>query len=158
MSIHSDLKTQSVPAYLWAMLILLMCTLVMAPARAGSVNTDGAGLAIKGYDVVAYFTQSSAVPGKAEISHEWGGATWLFDSQANRDLFMAEPTRFVPQYGGYCAYAAAQGALADIDPMAWTIHDDRLYLNFNLQVRELWSDDRAALIERADANWPSLAD
>jgi YHS domain-containing protein len=78
-------------------------------------------VAIKGTDPVAYFTESQAMEGSEEFTYEWNGATWHFTSADNRDLFSANPEKYAPQYGGHCAWAAAQGYVADIDPTAWSI-------------------------------------
>lgn len=125
-------------------------------AAAAKVNLDG-GVAIKGHDPVAYFTQGAAVAGDAAFTATHEGATYQFASAENRDMFLAEPAKFAPQYGGYCAYAVAQGYTAPIDPEAFTVHDDRLYLNFSKGVRSRWERDIPGNIEKGDANWPTLS-
>ena len=112
--------------------------------------------AISGYDPVAYFTQGAPVKGSKEFRHEWRGATWSFASAANRDKFAAEPEKFAPQYGGYCAYGVALGSAPEIDPNAWTIVDGKLYLNYNLPTRATWEKDIPGYIRKADANWPGV--
>ena len=120
---------------------------VAAPALAASpVNETLFGTAVEGTDVVAYFTQGRPVPGKREFSYEWKGATWRFASQEHRDLFAADPAKYAPQYGGYCAYAVSQGATAGIDPQAWKIHDGKLYLNLNQEIQKTWSQDIAGYV------------
>lgn len=114
------------------------------------------GIAIKGADPVAYFTQEAAVTGSSEFSFTWRGAEWHFASAENRDLFAADPEAYAPQYGGYCAYALAQNALAPIHVDSWTIHKGKLYLNFNLPTQTLWRLNRGRYIEKVDANWPSV--
>lgn len=126
------------------------------PARAAQVNAED-GVAVRGTDVVAYVTDRRPVPGRPEFTHQWQGATWRFASAANRDRFAAEPTRFAPAYGGFCAYAVSEGYTAPIDPAAWRIVDGRLYLNYDLSVRRRWERDIPGRIARADANWPELA-
>ena len=113
-------------------------------------------IAIDGSDAVAYFDNAGPVVGDPSITHAWNGATWQFATTANRDAFAADPERWAPQYGGYCAYALANGYVAPTMPDAWTLHDGKLYLNFNLNVRNLWNQDRAANIARGDSNWPSV--
>ena len=125
-------------------------------ARAGRTNLDG-GVAVKGYDPVAYFTQTAAVRGDASIAADYDGATYRFASAGNRDAFLADPARFVPQYGGFCAYAVANGYTAAIDPEAFTIHDGRLYLNLSKGVRRRWERDIPGNIAKGDANWPALS-
>jgi len=112
--------------------------------------------AIKGYDSVAYFTENKPVKGKSKFSLEYKGATWLFSSQENLDLFKTEPEKYEPQYGGYCAYAVSQGQTASIKPELFTIHNGKLYLNYNDKINEKWSDNKDDFITKADANWPGL--
>lgn len=121
------------------------------------VNTQGADkLAVHGYDAVAYFTDGKAVKGMSEFAQEYAGALYLFSSAGNRDQFAADPGKYAPQYGGYCAYAVAKGGTADIDPEAWTVKDGKLYLNYSLAVRATWLKDAAGYIQKADANWPKI--
>jgi YHS domain-containing protein len=114
------------------------------------------GLAIKGYDPVAYFQQSAPVKGSTQFSYQWQGTKWLFASAENRDRFQAQPERYAPQYGGYCAYAVSKGRTASIDPGAWTIVDGRLYLNYSKGVRNRWGQDVPGNIAKGDKNWPDL--
>ncbi|MGB0497455.1 MAG: YHS domain-containing (seleno)protein [Rubricella sp.] len=116
----------------------------------------GEAFAIRGYDPVAYHLDNRPVEGSSEITADWMGAIWSFTSEANRDRFIADPGRYAPAYGGYCAWAAAQGYLAPIDPDAFTIHEGRLYLNASLDVRRRWERDIPGHIARADANWPEI--
>ena len=113
-------------------------------------------LALSGYDPVAYFTDGRPVAGRREYELEWDGATWRFASAEHRDLFRAEPERYAPRYGGYCAYAVAQGTTASADPENWTIVDGRLYLNYNTEVQRTWKQDIPGYIEKADRNWPKV--
>ena len=114
------------------------------------------GVAVDGYDPVAYFTEGRPVEGRSEFSYRWRGATWRFASAANRDLFAAAPGKYAPQYGGYCAWAVAQGYAADADPEAWKIVEGKLYLNYNQKVMAQWREDVPGNISKADANWPRL--
>lgn len=114
------------------------------------------GVAIEGYDPVAYFTDGRAVEGKKGFETEWNGATWRFASAEHRDLFAEDPEKYAPQYGGYCAWAVSQGSTAGIDPEAWKIHDGKLYLNYDKSVQEKWLADMEDLIAKGDANWPKL--
>ena len=128
-----------------------------APARAAEPPVFSAsGVAIRGYDPVAYFTDGKPVRGKAEFAHVWNGATWHFASAENRDRFKAEPAKYAPQYGGYCAYAVSKGYVAPIDPTAWRIVDGKLYLNYNADIQKTWASDIPGYIGRADANWPKV--
>ncbi len=115
-------------------------------------------VAIEGYDPVAYFTDSKPVEGKSDFSYEWQGASWHFASAEHRDLFAKEPEKYAPQYGGYCAYAVSQGSTAGIDPEAWTVHEGKLYLNYDKKIQAKWTADMASYIDKADANWPKMID
>lgn len=115
------------------------------------------GVAIKGTDPVAYFTQSKAVKGSASFTHNWNGVTWHFSSAANRNLFAANPTRYAPQYGGYCAWAISQGYTADIDPNAWKIVDGKLYLNLSRNIQSRWERDIPGFISKGNLNWPRIS-
>ncbi len=112
--------------------------------------------AIRGYDTVAYFTKGKAVKGNKSFATEYKGATWLFESQSHLDLFVAEPEKYAPQYGGYCAYAVAQNTTASIKPELFTIHEDKLYLNFNKSINDEWTNNKESFIEQADKNWPKI--
>ena len=114
------------------------------------------GLAIRGVDPVAYFKKSVPVRGSANHVATWKGATWQFENAENLAMFQADPEAFAPKYGGYCAYAVSKGGTATTDPEAWTIYEDRLYLNFNLTVRGIWSEDIPGNVAKADANWPGV--
>ncbi len=114
------------------------------------------GLAIRGYDPVAYFTQGGPVEGTEEHRSDWNGATWAFASAENKAMFDADPEAFAPKYGGYCAYAVSKGSTATTEPDAWTIYEDRLYLNFNTTVRGIWSEDIPGNVAKADNNWPGV--
>ena len=114
------------------------------------------GGAIRGYDPVAYFTEGRPVKGKKAHRAEWMDATWSFASEENRKLFEADPEKYAPRYGGYCAWAVSRGYTASIDPDAWSIVDGALYLNYSLGVRAQWSQDVPGNIAKGDANWPKL--
>lgn len=120
------------------------------------VNQDRRGLALQGYDVVAYATAGRPVKGQPAYSHRWNDATWQFSSAEHRDAFAREPERYAPQFGGYCAYAVSRGYTADVDPEAWSIVGGRLYLNYSKRVQRLWEQERDANIEKGRANWPGV--
>jgi YHS domain-containing protein len=123
------------------------------PAMANPVNTDNSGIAIDGHDPVAYFTMSKAVRGDKAITAEHGGATYHFVSQEHRTLFLANPAKYVPQYGGYCAYGASQGYNAPVEADKFTVVDGKLYLNYNGRVQSTWRKDTAGYITQADTYW-----
>lgn len=112
--------------------------------------------AIKGYDTVAYFTENKPVKGESKYSYEYNEATWLFSSQENRDLFKADPEKYAPQYGGYCAYAVSQGSTASIRPELFTIYEGKLYLNYNKSINDKWSSNKDAFIADGDKHWSKL--
>jgi YHS domain-containing protein len=114
------------------------------------------GLALGGYDAVAYFTDGKAVRGDVKFEITWDGARWRFASAENRDRFTREPQRYAPQFGGYCAYAISQGHTASGDPEAWSIVEGKLYVNYSPSVKRTWDMDQAGYIKKANANWPSI--
>ena len=136
-------------------LLLVFILPVMAHAQS-SVNTDASGLALEGYDPVAYFAQGEAVRGLESISAVHEGARYLFASENHRELFLEAPADYLPAYGGYCAWAVGQGYIADIDPRAWTISGSRLFLNYSRSVHRRFNRNLDANITAADANWPGL--
>ena len=123
-----------------------------------SVNVTPDGVAIGGYDTVAYFTQGEAVQGDPTLSHAWNGATWHFASAENRDLFAGDPEAYAPQFGGWCAYALSVGAYAaEVDPAtAWSVVDDKLYLNWDERVKGQWTSDMRSRITRGADNWKTV--
>ena len=140
--------------------ILAVCLLslfvtgsALADSPIAAVNSEH-GLAVKGYDPVSYFTTGKPTPGLAQFSTTYKGATYRFASAEDRDRFIAAPEKFVPQYGGYCAYAISLNKIADIDPDEWTIVNDKLYLNNGFLAQSLWSLDKSGNIVRGDHNWP----
>jgi YHS domain-containing protein len=139
-------------------IIIAVCWLTSATTvHAETVyNVNWKGLAVKGYDPVAYFTEKMPIKSNEQFELEWEGAWWRFASSENLEMFRKTPERHVPLYGDYCAYGVAVGALYDIKPEAWSIVDGRLYLNKNLRVRKIWKQDIPGYIEKANANWPGL--
>jgi YHS domain-containing protein len=138
--------------------LALLAATVATPVFAAkpSVFVGKNGYAINGYDPVAYFTIGEPVEGSADYYVMHDGATFLFSSAENKAAFEADTDRYAPQYGGYCAYAVSKGATAKTEPDAWTIVDDKLYLNYNTNVRAIWKQDIPGNIMRADANWPDV--
>ena len=132
---------------------------VIGPAHArhpsGVVNDTWDGVAIKGYDPVAYYTMGRAVKGSEEFVYEWLETKWLFANAEHRDLFSADPLSYVPQYGGYCSDATYVDDKADINPTAWRVVDDRLYLFYSEPGADKWSHDDYA-VKKADAAWEQV--
>ena len=116
------------------------------------------GEAIRGYDVVAYFKDSKPVKGKDGYMFIWKDAIWKFSNEENLKEFKADPAKYAPQFGGYCAYGVSDGSghKAPTDPAAWTIIDGKLYLNYSLDVRARWNEKRHERIENAIKNWPAV--
>lgn len=114
------------------------------------------GVAINGYDPVAYFKESKPVKGKEEFTYSWKEANWQFANAQNLADFKANPTKYAPQFGGYCAYGVADGHKATTEPDAWTIVDGKLYLNYNKDVKNLWVKKQKEYIETANKNWPEV--
>jgi YHS domain-containing protein len=124
-----------------------------SPSPVAAVNTAD-GFALKGYDPVAYFTNKQPTKGSAQYSFQWKGVTYLFASAENLQRFKADPDKYLPQYGGYCAYAMSLDRIADIDPHRWAIVGGKLYLNNGFIAQDLWSLNKSGNIESADRNWP----
>ncbi|MGB0627504.1 MAG: YHS domain-containing (seleno)protein [Alphaproteobacteria bacterium] len=141
-----------------AALFMIIGLLFAAPALAIDPVYSADGAAIHGYDPVAYFTEEKPVKGSATHSATHDGATWHFASATNRDLFLSNPEKYAPQYGGYCAWAVANGYTASTDPGAWSIKDGKLYLNYSKLVRARWAIDKDGNIVKGDQNWPGLRD
>ncbi|USD41742.1 YHS domain-containing protein [Vibrio sp. SCSIO 43135] len=113
--------------------------------------------ALAGYDTVAYFTENKPVKGSSKFQTEYKGADWYFSSQQNLDAFVAEPEKYAPQYGGYCAWAvSAKNDFAPGDPHEWSLVDGKLYLNYDDDIKQRWEQDRTYHITQADKNWPNL--
>lgn len=116
------------------------------------------GIAINGYDAVAFFTEKMPVKGDKQFKYSYKNVDWLFSSADHRDLFKTSPEKYAPQYGGYCAFGTADGHKAPTQADTWTIVDDKLYFNYNLKVKDLWNKNMQANIEKADAKWPTMKD
>ncbi|MEL6266225.1 MAG: YHS domain-containing (seleno)protein [Pseudomonadota bacterium] len=143
--------------------VLALSLALPAAALAGTralagpgVYTDW-GVAIRGADPVAYFTEGAPVEGSARHILEWRGSTWHFASPANRDRFAADPLAYAPQFDGWCAWAVSRGKLASTDPTAWSIHEGQLYLNYSHAVQRRWLRDVPGNAARAHDRWPALA-
>lgn len=122
-----------------------------------AVNKNSDGLALQGFDAVAYFKENLPREGKPEFTTEYNGAKWQFVSAENRDAFVKEPAKYAPQYGGYCAWAVSHGYTADIDPQTGKVVDGKLYLNYNPDVAQKWQQDIPKYINDGDQNWKNLA-
>jgi YHS domain-containing protein len=136
---------------------ILSFALFAASASAGSfVWGADKGLAIDGYDPVAYFTDGKPEKGRPEFTADWAGTTWRFVSAEHRDRFKQTPEKYAPQYGGYCAYAMASGTLAAGNGKRWRLVNDKLYLNNNWLAQKLWEKDIPGKISEADKQYPPV--
>ncbi len=147
--------------------IALLCAVLLvqplvaftaAPAVAKDPVYTGffSNLAVSGYDPVAYFVEGRPVEGRKAFEFEWSGATWRFADADNLAAFKADPEKFAPQYGGYCAWAVSQGGTASTEPELWRIVDGKLYLNYSKSVQRTWFQDIPGNIVKADKNWPGV--
>ncbi len=130
---------------------LLALVSVSVFASASDVTSP---LAMKGYDPVAYFVEGKPAAGLAQFTASHDGQSYRFSSAANRDVFAANPQKYAPQYGGYCAFGATRGYKAAIDPAAFTIREGKLYLNYSAKVQSMWEADIPGFIKLADEKWP----
>lgn len=107
--------------------------------------------AIDGYDTVAYWTENQAVEGKKQYTYEYKGAKWRFATQKNMELFISEPEKYLPEYGGYCAWAMSDDRLAGVDGEAWTMYEGKLYLNYNKRVMQDWREQKPLFVQQANS-------
>jgi YHS domain-containing protein len=132
--------------------VFMVVILALTQTTAQTVLTDKHKVAVSGYDVVSYFT-NQPTKGKTEFTATHEGATYRFATAENRDKFKENPSKYTPQYGGWCAFGWAQGYPAKIDPLAWRIVDGKLYLNYNAAVQKDWEKKQTEFIKRADENF-----
>lgn len=141
---------------------LLLGVLLIVATHSASAAIDAiytgffSNEALRGYDTVAYFTQGMPVEGSDDFTYEYLGAVWKFSSQEHLELFKANPDKYAPQYGGYCAWAMSNGDTASAEPDLWTIHDGKLYLNYSRRVNQRWKADMVNFIRKADIEWPKF--
>lgn len=130
------------------------------PSIGGTTQADAIfqdkGLAIRGYDPVAYFDQGKPVMGNEKFEYRYQGANWRFIEMKNMEAFKRDPQKYSPQYGGYCAFGMSRGYAVPIDPQAWRIVEGKLYLNYSLDVQKEWSKDIPGYITKANENWPKI--
>jgi YHS domain-containing protein len=126
------------------------------PTEPIPATNSAAGIALKGFDPVAYFIDGKPTPGSAQYSYRWNGTDYRFASAENRDRFEADPAAYAPQYGGYCAVAIANSRIADIDPTDRAVVDHKLYLNNNDLAQALWALDKPGNIAAGDLHWAEV--
>ena len=152
------LSKRTIVAFATAIALTTGAAVVPAAAAGPDVNVTITGLALRGYDPVAYFTDGKPIPGDYRITARYNEATYRFASQEHKILFETNPVKYLPQYGGFCAFGAAKGVKVDGDPAVWKIVDDKLYLNLAPPVYDRWSEDIPGNVKSANDNWPSLKD
>jgi YHS domain-containing protein len=132
--------------------------LLASSAFAGElVNVSGASkIAVSGYDPVAFFTEAKAVNGSPFITIEYRGATYFFATEEHKKLFVENPAKFAPQYGGYCAYGVSLGKLFPVDISTWQVRDGKLYLNLNADILKMFNADLSGNVAKAEQHWPTL--
>jgi YHS domain-containing protein len=135
--------------------LIQLCLVLMTMSISAQNNLKG-GVAIQGYDPVAYFVEGKAVLGLKEIKAQYDNANYYFATEVNKEEFVKNPDKFVPQYGGYCAYGLSKGYKVPIDPKAFTIVEDKLYLNYSLDVKAEWMKQREERIVKANENWEKI--
>jgi YHS domain-containing protein len=144
------------------LLAILVLTVFSVPFAAAAekklINVDKDLVAVKGYDVVAYFTDSKPVKGVPQIQTIYKGARYYFANKEHKALFDAAPEKYIPQFGGFCAYGVSKGHAVKIEPDAWTIVDGRLLLQYDQDVRTKFSADVQGNLKKADENWPGIVD
>jgi YHS domain-containing protein len=144
---------------LFALMSVVCLASVLAAAKDKQlVNTDTNGVALHGYDPVAYFTEHAAVKGEDRHRASYNGATYYFASDANKKLFQRDPAKFAPQYGGYCAMAVSMGQLEDADPTMFVVHQDKLLVQRNEKAHQMFMSNVDANHRRADQQWPALVE
>jgi YHS domain-containing protein len=142
---------------LTACVITTMAALLLVTNALAGEYFEKDGVALRGHDPVAYFSENKPVKGLAEHKAEHQGSTFYFASKANRDAFVADPARYAPQYGGFCAFGMASGYKAATDPAAFSIVEGKLYLNYNRDVQKQWSADKPGFVAKADRSWPAAS-
>lgn len=119
----------------------------------GQTNTSD-GLVLRGYDPIAYFDEGKPVEGSSEHRYDWAGGTWQFANAKNRDLFAADPERYAPQFGSFCSFAVSKGFTANSSPEAWHIHEDKLYVFMDENVRDDWVAGLPdGSLNRSESSW-----
>lgn len=142
---------------IFTLFIAISSTIAIAQTESSIVHANlKNGIAIQGYDLVAFFTVSKPTQGDKSIQANYDGAIYYFATEENKAAFAKNPKQYVPQYGGFCAYGMSEGHEAPVKPEAFTIVDNKLYLNYNLKVKDEWSKDKEARIVKATVNWEKI--
>lgn len=156
-----SLKYRSKSTILVALCVVLagigaMVYWAASPSQAvphGPNNVTDEGVAISGYDTVAYFTEGQPIEGKADINYRWQDALWYFSNEKHRDMFIANPDGYAPEFGGFCAAGMTYGAIIKADPEVWAIVDGKLYLNYDDYSQEVFHENRLDNVDKAEQQW-----
>ena len=157
-----DTNREIVTMHRIARLVLPLAVVAVAALATGAraadplVNVDKHGVILDGYDAVAFFTDHHPVKGNAAISSQYQGATYYFASADHKTAFDAEPAKYAPQFGAFCAYAVSRGRTAPIDVDTFSIVDGRLLLQHNAKAVRLWGEDVKGNLGKADKYWPRV--
>lgn len=146
-------RVQALWRWFFAMSALVFSGMVLAGVDS---DVDENGVILAGHDAVAYFTMQKAIEGKATITAVYNDAIYRFSNENHRDLFVKNPEKYAPAYGGFCAYGATFGKKFAVDGKAFKVVDGKLYVNKNLQVGEAWKEDIPKHIKEADGYWPGI--
>ena len=136
--------------------LALATTLTLAKELVNADEASKTGL--QGYDPVAFFTEAVAAKGSPLITGEHKGVTYMFASEEHKATFAKDPEKYLPAYGGYCAYGVSIKKLFPVEIDTWEIVDGRLFLQYNQDVKRKFAQDKAANFTKADANWPKLVE
>lgn len=139
----------------FSIIVSTICLIQSVTAQSSEVFAPS-GIAINGYDPVAFFNEGKPLKGLSQFSCHWKNVKWNFVSQSNLDSFKVAPEKFAPEFGGYCAYGTSQGHKAPSQVDTWVIVNKKLYFNYNMKVKGLWDKNRIALIDSANVKWPLI--
>ena len=153
------MKKKTTVQEVFKLITMFMVLLIITSCQTFSTRyyQDSNGIAIHGYDPVAYFEEGAPTQGSPDFVHIWEGATWRFAFQENLDVFAADPASYTPAFGGYCAWAVSQNDLAEVDPEYWSIVDGKLYLNKDREAHENWLASQQESIALGNQYWPELS-
>ena len=138
--------------------VLMLAALAVGASAKELNNLDGSGIALQGYDPVAFFTDSRPVKGSQQFQTQYHGATYYFASAEHKAAFEREPAKYEPQFGGFCAYGVSRGKTVPIKIEAWQIVDGRLLMQYDLDVKAKFNGDPQGNLNKADTNWPGLVE
>jgi YHS domain-containing protein len=151
-------RVDTATSFLALFLVLASPIHAGVPGSTSAINLDAQGLALRGYDPVAYFEDGKPTRGAENLSASYGGARYLFASESHRKLFLENPGKYIPQYGGFCAVGTSFGEKVDVDPKTGKIVNGKLYLNNSPKAQKIFDHDTRTTISRANQKWPTVKD